>query len=52
MRVPEWVAELKQHMIEELGAILHKGWEADDAVVYLRLSILRIIYYVLSIRMY
>ena len=36
MRVPEWVAELKQHMIEELGAILHKGWEADDAVVYLK----------------
>lgn len=36
VRTPEWLAPLKQWMIDELGAILNEGYEADDRVVYLK----------------
>lgn len=33
-RIPDWVDGLKKWMVEELGAQLHQGMEADDVVVY------------------
>ena len=36
IRRPEWIQPLKLWMMEELGAILHQGMEADDVVVYLK----------------
>lgn len=33
IRRPEWVALLKEWMVDELGAIVNEGLEADDVVV-------------------